>query len=58
MFDDVAKVGILVGKLVRKDMNEAGHAVGYFAIDFVLAPNKEVTSEFTSQPVDTPKTLR
>ena len=57
MFDDVAKVGILVGKLVHNGMNEASHAVGYFVIYLILAKT-EMTNEFAIQPVDTPKTLR
>ena len=58
MFDNVDKVGTLDGELVRNDMNDAGRDVVDIAVEFVLAPDKEVTKKFVSQPVDTPKTLR
>lgn len=54
MFDDAAKVGVLIGNPVREDMNEAAEMVEIdLAVDFVLAPNKEVVDVFVGHPVDT-----
>lgn len=54
MFDDAAKVGILAGNPVREDMNEAADMVGIdLAVDFVLAPNKEIVKVVAGHPIDT-----
>lgn len=54
MFDDAAKVGILAGNPVREDMNEAANIVGIdLAVDFVLAPNKEIVKVIAGRPIDT-----
>jgi nickel-dependent lactate racemase len=54
MFDDAAKVGVLDGNPVREDMNEAAAIVGIdLAVDFVLAPNKEIVKIIAGRPIDT-----
>ena len=54
MFDEAARVGVLAGNPVREDMNEAADIVGIdLAVDFVLAPNKEIIKVVAGRPVDT-----
>ena len=54
MFDPAAKVGVLDGNPVREDLNEAALLVGIdLAVDFVLAPNKEVIKVLADRPVET-----
>lgn len=54
MFDEAARVGVLSGNPVREDMDEASALVGIdLALDFVLAPNKEVVKVIAGRPVDT-----
>lgn len=54
MFHDAARVGVLEGNPVREDLDEAGQMIGVdLAIDFVLAPNKEVVEVLAGRPVDT-----
>lgn len=54
MFDDAARVGVLDGNPVREDMNEAADIIGIdLAVDFVLAPNKEIVKIHAGRPVDT-----
>lgn len=54
MFDPEAKVGVVTGNPVREDLNEAAQLVGInLAVDFVLAPNKEVIKVLAGRPVET-----
>lgn len=53
MFNDAAKVGVLDGNPVREDLNEAGRMIGIdLAVDFVVAPNKEVVEVLAGRPGD------
>lgn len=54
MFNEGARVGVLAGNPVRKDINQAAEMVDInLAIDFVLAPNKDVIKIIAGHPVDT-----
>lgn len=54
MFDDAARAGVLKNNPVREDLNEASSLVGIdLAIDFVLAPNKEIVKAVAGIPVET-----
>ncbi len=54
MFHDAAKAGVLNDNPVREDLNEAGEMIGIdLAINFVLAPNKEVVEVLAGRPIDT-----
>lgn len=54
MFHDAARVGVLEGNPVREDMNEATDIIGIdLAVDFVLAPNKEIVKIYAGRPVET-----
>jgi len=51
MFNNAAHVGVLHGNSVREDLNEAGQIAAIdLAIDFVLAPNKEVVEIHAGHP--------
>ncbi|WP_419174578.1 nickel-dependent lactate racemase [Desulfosediminicola sp.] len=53
MFDDNARVGLLHGNPVREDLDEAGRLIDVdFAVDVVLAPNKEVVEILAGPPAD------
>ena len=54
MFHPAAKVGVIEGNPVREDLNEAGQIVGIdLAIDFVLAPTKEIVKVIAGVPGET-----
>jgi nickel-dependent lactate racemase len=53
MFHDAATAGVLDGNPVREDLNEAGELIDIdLAVDFVLAPNKEVVEVLAGLPLD------
>lgn len=54
MFDEAARVGLLSGNPVREDMDEAAGIVEIdLAVDFILAPNKEIVKIIAGKPIET-----
>lgn len=56
MFNDDARVGVLDGNPVFEDLNEAVEMIGVdLALNFAMAPNKEVVKVLAGRPFDTLK---